>query len=294
MSTSPKSICRKRTSIPTFESYFAPSKKRKFETEGSKIPGLSKPNSENTFSQIPQLPSTRQVLQEQTDISNRPFSFAKPVSKKHFKPTVPVEPNLMTSQRAKERNTPETSIQESYTEFKARPKPVYPDPPSLIRGRPSTVPAPFNLSNSSRCHSSSESSSTSSFKARPAPDFSRPFTPSPSCHKPTRPQDTICYSSLRANQREQFNNYLKKTQQERETLRKKHLEDQMEIEAQEVKQLRKSLEFKARQMPKYPDYIPVKSEAPLTLPESPNLATKQRQRSKVIFGTISQDTEMQE
>lgn len=91
-------------------------------------------------------------------------------------------------------------------------------------------------------------------------------------------------SQKRAEIRKLFDEKIKMKQKELEEIMKQRIEEQKKQEEIEIKKLRKKLDLlvKARPMPIYPEPCVIKSNKPLTVPETPNLITLKKKPIRML------------
>lgn len=146
--------------------------------------------------------------------------------------------------------------------FKAAPAPAFTPPTKLSTFSPSS-------------EKGSQNSSQSSFKAKPMPDFSKPFIPTLD-REPISVMDIELNTDRRAEERQLFEEKLREKDRIQQQLREAEALKQVQLEQQQMEQIRKSMEFKARPMPSYNYFHCFKSNEELTVPQSPMLQTQLR------------------
>ncbi|CAG9315099.1 unnamed protein product [Blepharisma stoltei] len=229
----------------------------------------------------------------------RPVPHYKPFEiKKEERESIAIKPfNLRTEERGLEKEMTfnqklraKTMVENELRYFKANPKPEFKPIPLKEPEGSITLPDPFVLETDLRARRKSVSQTTSiqKFTAKPMPDFSRPFTPAHENKHFIQPSNFELYSSKRAKEREAFEVMMKNKENMMQIETEKQNQLKMEIEAEELKNYRKSLEFKAQPLQDISPFIASRSQAILTNPQSPNLATKERSLKRRLNFTNSE------
>ncbi|KAE8741388.1 hypothetical protein FOCC_FOCC013087, partial [Frankliniella occidentalis] len=99
--------------------------------------------------------------------------------------------------------------------------------------------------------------------------YKAPFQPHLPPHKPTRPLPVMLSTERRAKEREEFEEHLRKKEEQRSAALHQLQERRRLEEEREIQQLRKDLVHKAHPMPAYHKFKVKPSNAPLTSPHSP-------------------------
>ncbi|XP_013199801.1 targeting protein for Xklp2 homolog [Amyelois transitella] len=116
------------------------------------------------------------------------------------------------------------------------------------------------------------------FEAKPAKVlFKEPFKPILSQQKPVLPAPFALTTEKRAAEREKFEQQLKEKEEEQERLRLQREKEQQEAEEKAKAELRMKLVHHAKPVPSVSPFVPEKSVAPLTVPETPKFVRRLRQ-----------------
>ncbi|XP_075216366.1 targeting protein for Xklp2-like isoform X2 [Lycorma delicatula] len=164
-------------------------------------------------------------------------------------------------------------------EFHANPPPNFIQPSIQYQTVLCTDPKPLKFRTEDRIQERNktkhEVQKQPIFKARPATVLQKPpFEPKKGEYPLTDITGFHLNTEERAKRREEFNLLIKQKEAELESLRLQRRKEEEEQLAREIRKLRKEIVHKANPVPDFKPLPPILSSAPLTIPQSPNFASR--------------------
>jgi hypothetical protein len=156
--------------------------------------------------------------------------------------------------------------------------------------RPLTEVEPFHFETDSRSHQSKQSlqqrveveqqaaADAAEFKARPMPNMAKKFTVAPSEKELTTAENLELGSTLRAEQRAEFDEHTQARLAAAEVEKKEAASERAKLEQEEVKKLRQKMSFKAQRIFKGRKVQVKKSTKALTVSQSPSFGSRSKKR----------------